>query len=54
MAMRDGDLLAALFASVDSGVWRVDSRIMEDIKFVLVIERQQSQKFIGGHRFSGP
>ena len=49
MAMRDGDLLAAFFASVDSRIWRDDSRIMQVIKFAAVIERQQSQKFIGCH-----
>jgi hypothetical protein len=49
MAMRDGDLSAAFFASVDSRIWRTDPGIMEGIKFVAVIERQQSQKFIGCH-----
>jgi hypothetical protein len=49
MAMRDGDLSAAFLASVDSRIWRADSRIMEVIKFAAVIERQQSQKFIGCH-----
>jgi hypothetical protein len=49
MAMRDGDLPAAFFASVDSRIWRDDSRIMKIIKFAAVIERQQSQKFIGRH-----
>jgi hypothetical protein len=42
MAMRDGDLLAAFFASVDSRIWRDDSRIMRVIKFAAVIKRQQS------------
>jgi hypothetical protein len=49
MAMRDGDLPAAFFASVDSRIWCADPRIMEGIEFVAVIERQQSQKFIGCH-----
>jgi len=51
MAVRDGDLPAAFFASVDSRIWRSDPGIMEGIKFVAVIERQQSQKFIRCHRF---
>jgi hypothetical protein len=49
MAMRDGDLPAAFLASIDSRIWRDDSRIMKVIKFAAVIERQQSQKFIGCH-----
>jgi hypothetical protein len=49
MTMRDGDFPAAFFASVDSRIWCADPRIMEGIKFVAVIERQQSQKFIGCH-----
>jgi hypothetical protein len=49
MAMRDGDLFAAVFASVDSRIWRADSRIMEGIKFAARIEPQQSQIFIGCH-----
>ena len=50
MAMRDGDLPATFFASVDSGVWRADSWVMEVIKFAAAIERQQSQKFVGCHK----
>jgi hypothetical protein len=50
MAMRDGDLPATFFASVDSGVWRADSWIMKVVKLAAAIERQQSQKFIGCHR----
>ena len=49
MVMRNGDLSAALFASVDSRIWRTDPRIMEGIKFVAGIEPQQSQKFVGCH-----
>ena len=29
MAMRDGDLLAAFFASVDSRIWRADSALLD-------------------------
>jgi hypothetical protein len=39
MAMRDGDLSAAFFASIDSRIRCADPRIMNGIKFVAAIER---------------
>ena len=49
MTLRDGDLSAALFASVDSRIWCADARVIKGIKFVAGIERQQSKKFVACH-----
>ena len=47
--MRDSDLSAAFFASVDPRVWHGDAGMMKVIKFAAAVERQQSQKFVGCH-----
>ena len=49
MALRDGDLPAAFFASVDPRIWRADSEVMDLIKFAALIWRQQCRIFIGCH-----